>query len=55
MLASSSGTIKLLDVASRKELGNFDGHSLSFRSVAFNSDGTVLTDGNYDGANITAD
>ncbi len=44
LLASGSldGTVKLWDVATRRNIATFEGHTLPVFSVAFSSDGTVL-------------
>ena len=50
MLASGSddNTIKLWNVESRTEVATLKGHSNWVKSVAFNSEGTLLASGSYD-------
>ena len=50
MLASGSydKTIKLWNVESRTEVATLEGHSDYVKSVAFNSEGTLLASGSYD-------
>ena len=50
LLASGSrdGTVKLWDVATRRNIATLEGHTWLILSVAFSSDGTVLASGSAD-------